>query len=150
VSWYYSAKYTHGPMGTVPEHRRKLRQIDEEGITYCINHLQWKFSFIRTWWHNRGDPHVYIVRFEELTNKPVSEWRKTFNHCEIQIGQDTLERVLNRHTKEKMRKRDLSRRKGARSHYRKDKKGWQDLFEKHHVELFSRVNGDLVEEFGYE
>jgi hypothetical protein len=151
VSWYYSMKYTHELMGTVPKHRKRLLQLNvSDGITYCIHELQLKLSFMRTWWNNQEDPRVYITRFEELTQEPISEWRKIFDHCEIEVGKSTLEAVLSRYTKEKMRERDSEGRENDRSHYRKEKKEWRDLFEEYHIELFSKVNGDLVERLGYE
>lgn len=150
VSWYYSMKYTHELMGTVSEHRRNLRQLNEaEGVTYCIEHLQWKFSFVRTWWYNQTDPDVHLVKFEELISNPLAEWVKIFEHCEIEINIGTLQEVLSRYTKDKMRKRDLKRQAGRLSHYRKGKKGWKDLFTETHVERFKCINGDLVKELGY-
>lgn len=151
VSWYYSMKYTHGEMGAVSNHRKILRGLSEKrGLEYCINHLQWKFSFIRTWWYNRNDPDIYLVRFEDLTNDPISEWGKIFNHCEIEIEKNTLEKVLSKYTKEKMRERDLKNRDGDISHYRKEKKGWRDLFNKNLIEIFQKNNGNLIELLGYE
>ena len=150
VSWYYSAKYTHGLMGTVPRHRKKLHQLDEsDGFAYCIRELQLKFSFMRTWWNQRDDPHLLFVRFEDLTSHPHAEYTKIFEHCGIEVGDQLLQSVLQRYTKEEMRKRDMEKRKGGKSHYRKGKKGWRDLFEERHMELFSKMNGDLIEQLGY-
>ena len=151
VSWYYSMKYTHRLVGSVSKHRKKLQQMNKsDGIIYCIKELQLKFAYMRSWWYNRKDPHVYITKFEDLTSDPVSEWGKIFDHCETGIDDDTLKVVLNRYTKEKMRKRDLESREDDRSHYRREKKDWRDLFEECHIELFSKANGDLVERLGYE
>lgn len=151
VSWYHSMKYTHRPMGNVPEHRRRLRQLDEpQGIAYCIRELHLKFSFMRTWWAHRGEAHLLIVRFEDLIADPFSEYRKVFEHCDLDVDDRTLRSVLQRYTKEKMRRRDVARRGGERSHYRKEKKGWRNVFEPRHVELFASVNGDLCKQLGYE
>jgi hypothetical protein len=151
VSWYYSMKHTHTEMGNVKEHRKKINSLDEnDGVEYCIRHLQLKFSFVREWWNNREDPRVYIARFEDMTEDPVAEWMDIFDHCGVSIGKDDLENVLSRYTKEKMRERDLERREGGRSHYRKDKKGWRDIFREYHADVFCSVNGNIVELLGYD
>ena len=150
ISWYYSIKYTHSPTGSVPRHRSELKRLDEpKGIEYSIHHLQLKFSFMRTWWENSGDENVLIVRFEELTQDPVKEFKKIFDHCGINISSRKLSTVLNKYTKEKMRKRDLRNRQGERSHYRRNKKDWREMFEDRHIDLFQNVNGDLVDRLGY-
>jgi hypothetical protein len=150
VSWYYSMKYTHTKMGNVRRHREHLKDLNEkDGIEYCIKHLQVKFSFVREWWNNKEDPSIYMVRFEDLTKNPVSEWMDIFEHCDIEIDKRILKKVLSKYTKEKMRKRDLEQRPGGRSHYRKEKKGWRDLFDNHHIDTFYRVNGDIVNLLGY-
>lgn len=151
VSWYYSMKYTHRATGNVMKHRNALQEVSEsEGLFYAIKHLHIKVAFMRTWWHNRSDPDVHVVRFENLTEEPLEEWRKIFDHCMIDIGDSTLKRVLSRYTKNKMRERDLKRRNGSRSHYRTDKKGWQILLEDQHLELFKRANGNILKELEYE
>lgn len=152
VSWYYSMRYTHSLMGTVRYHRRKLKQLGEsEGIEYCIKHLQWKFSFVRSWWQGCEDSRVLTVRFENLTRNPIQEWKKIFEHCGIKIDKSKLKAVLDRYTKEKMRKKDMKKRKEkSRSHYRKDKKSWDELFKSRHIEIFRKINGDIVDRLGYE
>lgn len=151
VSWYYSMKHTHRAMGNVLKHRNTLQEMSEsEGLLYAIKHLHLKVAFMQTWWHNRSDPDVRVVRFENLTKEPFEEWKKIFDHCMIDIDDSTLKRVLARYTKEKMRERDLKRRNGSRSHYRTDKKEWQSLFEKEHRQLFKKANGNILNELGYE
>jgi hypothetical protein len=136
-------KYTHIEMGKVSKHRKKLKSMSQkDGVKYCIKHLQWKFSFIRTWWENRSNPNVYIVKFEDLIENRVEGWGKIFKKLNINIKEDKIKEILDKYTKEKMRKRNIS-------HYRKDKKGWRDLFDKTHMRIFRQVNGNILSDLGY-
>jgi len=151
VSWYYSMKETHYPMGSVPAHRRLLSGMTEgEGIEYCIRHLQWKFSFLRQWLQHQDDPQVYFCRFEALTENPSDQWENIFEHCKIDMSSREVSHLVSRYSKEKMRKKDLKERQDNKSHYRKDKKSWKNIFNKKHKEIFKKVNGNILEVSGYE
>ena len=150
VSWYYSTKYTHPPIGDIPNYRKYLNKVGiESGIEFSIRHLHLKISGMHDWWHHRDDSKLLVVRFEDLASNPVEQFNRIFRHCGYEIDQDQLRSVLSRYTKEKMRKRDLERRNGGRSHYRKDKKDWRELFTDRHRSLFKSLNGRLVENLGY-
>jgi stalled ribosome alternative rescue factor ArfA len=111
--------------------------------------LQWKFSFVRTWWENKGDPHVHVIKFENLVNKPKEKWNKIFNKLNLNISEQKVKNVLSKYTKEKMRERDNRKGKGDMSHYRKNKKGWKELFTKEHIKMFENINGNIVKDLGY-
>lgn len=150
VSWYFSMRDTHVLLGKVPKFRRELRACSKsDGLAYCIRQLELKLSFVRTWWRNRDDPRVLVLRFEDITDDPVAGFSAIFRHCEISLQDVRLESVLERYTKEKMRKRDLEKRGGKKSHYREGGGGWEEHFEGRHHELFEKVNGNLIEELGY-
>lgn len=150
VSWYYSTKYTHPLIGDIPEYRTHLNEVSvEEGIAFSIRHLGDKLSQMRDWWRHRDDSELLVVRFEDLVSDPVKEFGAILRHCGYGVSREWLQEILSRYTKEKMRKRDLKRRNGERSHYRKDRKGWRDLFTDQHRELFRSANGHLVQDLGY-
>ena len=150
ISWYHSMKYTHGLMGSVPIHRKRLKKVNkEEGVKYCINHLQWKFSFVRSWINNSNQGEILIVRFEDITENPIDEWQKIFQHCKININKNETKKILQSYTKEKMRKKDLNKRSKSKSHYRRKKEEWEDVFTPEHINTFKNVNGNIVEELGY-
>lgn len=151
LSWYWAAKETHIPMGKIDGYRRDLRQLDlEDGIAYSIRALAGKFTDIRTWMYHRDDPHVRIVRFEELTSNPEGELAEVLSHCRLRIPQELLLQVMQDYTKEKMRSRDLQRRPdGVDSHYRARSSDHRDTFTPRHYELFEQVTGDLLDLTGY-
>lgn len=151
VSWYYSMLKTHTLIGKVGKYRRELEKLDfDQGIHYCIDALSIKFMAVRTWHDNRHDPNVLFLKFEELTQDPVQEFLKIFNHCDIKIDKQVLEDVLQDYSKNKMREKDLANRgAGAESHYRKKASSYKDSFNQGHYEHFYNVTGNLVTYLGY-
>lgn len=157
VSWYFSIRDTHRLAGKVAQYRKRLRSLgQEEGIAFCIRTLAYKFAFMRTWAYNADDPNVMLVKFEDLVAEPVRYWGKIFDHCGIDIPSTVLRDVLSDYDKEGMRRREQNRsflRKRStsnRSHYRKDERDWENLFTRRHKEMFSAINGNLLQVLGYE
>jgi len=157
VSWYFSIRDTHRLAGKVAQYRERLRSLNqEEGISFCIRTLAYKFAFMRTWAYNADDPNVITVKLENLVDEPVRYWGKIFNHCGIEIPPSELRNVLEDYDKEGMRKREQERsflRKRStsnRSHYRKGGRNWENLFTDKHRAMFSEINGNLLGVLGYE
>jgi len=157
VSWYFSIRDTHRLAGKVGQYRERLRSLDrEEGISFCIRTLAYKFAFMRTWAYNADDPNVLMVKFENLVREPVQHWGKIFDHCGIEIPSTELRSVLGDYDKEGMRKREQKRsflRKRSasnRSHYRKGGRNWEDLFTEKHRAMFAEINGNLLSVLGYD
>lgn len=157
VSWYYSALNSHRLAGKVPRFREELgKRSLEKGINYAIRLLSYKFAFMRSWAYNAGDPNVLILKFEELTSEPLVRFRILFEHCGIDFGEEELEELLGDYTKEAMREREqersflAKRAAGDASHYREEPAGWREVFTGRNYELFREINGNLLEELGYE
>jgi hypothetical protein len=151
VSWYYSMFKTHAPMGKVEKHRNYLQKVDiDEGLTYCIKKLSLKFAFMRTWFFN-NDTNVYICRFEDLVANPIKEFDSILSHCNVDVPQNILEEVLHDYSKNKMREKDLEKRKDkSLSHYRDKPYSYTEIFKEKHYDLFYQLNGNLLELVGYE
>ncbi len=152
VSWYYSMRDSHRPMGKVVDHRRRLRNMDrDEGLAYCIRAFQLKFAFMRSWAYAADDPKTLFVKLEDLSADPVGGFSEIMDHCGIELSTSKLEEVLADYTKDKMRQRDLrTRSDDERSHYRQTPSDWREVFTAEHRELFRDVTGDLVELLGYD
>lgn len=151
VSWYWAALETHTMMGKIGKYRADLSKLDfNDGLSYSIRALAGKFTDMRTWMYNTSDPHVLMVRFEELTRDPLRCFGEIFAHCQVPMPSATLESVLEDYTKAKMRERDLQRRPEAPdSHYRARTSDHREVFTPEHYELFHGVTGDLVSLLGY-
>ena len=152
VSWYYSMLKTHILMGKVGKYRNVLQSTNyDDGIIYCIKTLALKFAGMRTWMYNQDDSKVLIIKFEELTENPVAGFKKIFHHCETDIPDTVLKRVLDDYTKSKLRENDLKKREDqTESHYRREKSTHKTGFTDKHLELFYAINGDLLNVLGYE
>lgn len=151
VSWYHSMLKTHRLMGKVKKYRDELEQLSfDDGISYSIKALSFKFSAMRTWFISK-DPNVLILKFEYLTEKPLEGFKKIFEHCEIEIPDNELEIILDDYTKEKMRMNDIKKRTEKKdSHYRKKRSSYKDSFTETHLELFNEINGDLLKVLNYD
>lgn len=158
TSWYHSMRYTHRLAGKVAKHRAILQSMSQDdGITYCIETLSYRFSFIRTWAiEGPKDPAVLLVRFEHLVAHPKEEFRRIMAHCRIPIPDAELDLLLDDYTKDKMRVLDEDARSFIRrrtlsdeSHYRSKASTWQEAFTEDHMALFLRINGDLLQCLGY-
>jgi hypothetical protein len=150
VSWYYSTKYTHNISGRVAERRRYLNSVTRsKGLEYAIKRWQLKLSKVREWWINKNDNDIKLVKFEDITNDPEEVFFNIFTEWGYEISKNTVSQILSDYTKEKMRERDISGRRGERSKYRENKVGWEEMFEVKHRDLFKRLNGNLVEDLGY-
>lgn len=157
VSWYYSTLETHRLAGKVGKYRKILQNLDlDRGIKFCIQTLQYKFSFMRSWIYNRSDPNVLIVKFENLVQSPFETYKKIFSHCGVAIPDNVLEDVLKDHTKDTMRELEKSsffifkRSLSGKSHYRTRSNNWREVMSEQNLKYFYTVNGNLLEELGYE
>lgn len=152
VSWYYSMLKTHRPISfQVLKHRKKLEQMNlEDGISYCIKNYQLKLAFMRSWIYGANDPNILFIRFEDLASRPFDQFKRIFQHCEINIPDQVISMVLKDYSKDKLRKRDIESRAGTDSNYSVENSNWKKVFTKEHIKLFSQVTGDLVELLGYE
>jgi hypothetical protein len=129
---------THGLMGKVPKHRENLKSLSfNNGIEYSIKALYLKFSFMRSWIYNKKDPNVLIIRFEDLTKKPLKEYEKIFNYCGFNIPEDLLQNVLDDYSKERMRKNCII-------NYN------LSTFTDNHLDIFYNQTVNLVDLLGYD
>ncbi len=155
VSWYYSMLKSHILMGKVGTYRAALSQLDyNDGISYCIDALQLRFAQQRSWMiYGKTDPHVLIVKYEDLIADPFKQFKHLFEHCHIPVPDETLEEVIQKYSFTNMKKKDLEKRsaESAESHYRKGKaEEWREALTEEHLKKFYGITGNLIEVLGYE
>lgn len=66
------------------------------------------------------------------------------------INKSVLEDIIEYHEIEKVRKRDLRKRKGGKGHYRKEKRGWEYHFTDKVREKFNKEYKGIVTKLNYE
>jgi hypothetical protein len=153
VSWYFSQRYSHGLMGDIGEVRGVLGDLPKsEGLSYAIRHLDdfGLFAAQRSWLMAEGDQDVLVVRFEDLIGKnSLAAYRRVFDHCRLEVDDETLEVVLERYSFQRLSGRDQGK-EDVYTHFRKGVAGdWQNHFDDQVLATLREVTGDLVEALGH-
>lgn len=151
VSDYYSTLKTHPDNVAVLKLRKRLEGMSkEEGLMYMMKYND-KFATMRSWVElGADDPNILFMKFEELTQSPVENFKKMLSHCDIKMSDGTLESILNDYSKSKMRERDLERRSDkSESHYRFKASSHSGEFTEAHYLLFREITGNLLDVLGY-
>jgi hypothetical protein len=149
VSWYFSQRFSHGLMGDIGEVRGVLGDLPQsEGLSYAIRHLDefGLFAAQRSWLDAADDPDAIVVRFEELIGEDsFGAYRRIFDHCRLQVDDETLAEVLERYSFERLSGRSRGS-EDVYTHFRKGVAGdWENHFDDEVMATFREVTGDLVE-----
>lgn len=149
VSWYFSQRFSHGLMGDIGNVRGVLGDLPQpEGLSYAIRHLDefGLFAAQRSWLDAADDPDVIVVRFEDLIGDDSFEaYRRIFDHCRLQVDDETLAAVLKRYSFERLSGRSRGS-EDVYTHFRKGVAGdWLNHFDDEVMATFREVTGDLVE-----
>ncbi|MCP3976178.1 MAG: sulfotransferase domain-containing protein [bacterium] len=156
VSWYFSARYSHRPMGRVLETREVLGDLPQpEGLKYAIDWLAdfGLFDAVGSWFEPGAlTDKERIFRYEDL-NGPngVETFGEIFKHCDIRLPEKVLVNLVADHSFENL---SGGRRKGEedkQDHLRKGVVGdWKNHFTPEVEDHFTKVTGDLILNSGYE
>lgn len=154
ISWYFSVRYSHTPMGRIPEHREVLNSISiSDGILYSIEYLHdfGLFAALQSWIDApRRDPNVLLLRFEDMTAPDNLVFKELFSHCDIRMPEKVLYQLLQDYSFERL----SGRKRGEEdrfAHYRKGVPGdWRNYFDDTIIARFKDVTSDLVTRLGYE
>jgi hypothetical protein len=161
VSWYFHARNAHakprnatdweGPMDDMREMLGRLSQQD--GMRYMIDQVAGfgTFEAQRSWLDAAKDPHVKLLRYEDLAADNRVFLKDLLDYLEVPIPEPALDR-LDAHTSFQHlaggRKQGEERKS---EHYRKGVAGdWRNHFDDGVQRHFREVTGDLVEVLGYE
>jgi len=132
VSWYFSMRESHPPMGSVPQVRKKLKSIGKKkGIEISIDHLydMGVYSSIKER-DNKSEENenVKVFEFRELTEKTKNKFNEPLNFSSFDIPKKTVEEVI----EEMGFENQTGREKGGvdtESHFRKGETGdWKNRF----------------------
>lgn len=158
ISWYFSVKYSHPPMGKISQHREFLNQTSlTEGLIYCITYLKdyGLFAALQSWVsESAGDVLVKLFRFEELINseQQFSLLTQLFSHCQFQLSRPEILYLMEKYSFTEMQHNSQKQASENQvvSHYRKGVPGdWQNYFNKDVNTAFVTHLGNIVEALGY-
>lgn len=154
VSWYYSAKISHGLVDPIPRMRKRLRELDfQAGMRFIIDELMdWDlFGCQRSWVEKaHEDPAVRIFRYEGLAADEHAFLRGLFDYLGIPMDEQTFEQLYQRYAFERITKGRKKGQEDQTSHYRSGSSGdWRNKFNAEIYGYFRDKTGDLVECLGY-
>ena len=154
VSWYYSVKYSHVPMGQIAEFRDKLNQMDIcEGMKFAIEYLDGFgiFEALGSWFQSETDSNVLLVKYEDLIGHNSKDtFSKIFSHCHIDLTDKKLDKLIKKYSFKSMSKRDPGQ-EDKESHLRKGISGdWKNSFSEDLKSFFKQKTGNLIKTTGYE
>lgn len=154
VSWYYSVKHSHAPMGQIAEFRKKFEQSDlYEGMKFSVEYLDefGIFEAILSWHQSEADPNVLLVKYEDLISDNSKEtFAKIFVHCQIKLKDKKLEAFIDKYSFKSMSKREPGQ-EDKESHLRKGISGdWENSFSEDLKNCFKQKTGNLLVMTGYE
>lgn len=155
VSWYFSARFSHVPMGPdIPEARKVLADAPiGEGLKYVIDYFEdfGLFAAQRSWLSGDLSPYDRVFKYEDL-NGPngLEHFRELFAHCDIRLPDRVLADLVSDHSFEKLSGGRAKGQENKKDHLRKGVAGdWKNHFDEDSLAHFHAVAGDLVEVLGY-
>lgn len=154
VSWYFSARYSHGPVATMLVLRKDLENTTlSEGLRHSINslHLLGLFDAQRSWMEvPTGQREFEVFRYEDFARDNQAFMRQLFDYLRIDMPEHELHALCDRHRFKLMSGGRDPGIENVRDHYRKGTPGdWKNYFDQRTNAHFREVAGDLLEVLGY-
>lgn len=134
ISWYFSAKISHGKMGDIENLRKVLNEKNtKEGLIYLIDYVSefGLFTALNSWMTlGIKDRNVMILKYEDLISvNSIDHFSRLFDFLGINLPQDILKSLLNRYSFNNLAGRK-SGIEDIKSHYRKGVSGdWVNYFD---------------------
>lgn len=155
VSWYFSTRYSHPPIGGIPQQRIELENMDlQKGLMYGIDYLMeyGLFDGQRSWMQiDKENDNVMIFRYEDLSQDNLKFLINLFNFLKVDIPEKDL---LTLHKHYRFEALSNGRKHGVedqKSHYRKGIAGdWKLYFHESTKEYFNNITKDLLSVLGYQ
>lgn len=153
ISWYFSARYSHIPIGDIPAIRNDLSRLDlTDALLYSIDYLEQLglFTAMRSWKDaERKDPKIMLLHYEDLVNSSMEVFSTLFKFLDVPIPDDSLSSLLEAYSFKRLSGRDRGV-ENSKSHIRKGSSGsWRKYFSKQIETRFYQTTGDLTEYLGY-
>jgi hypothetical protein len=154
VSWYFSTKNSHAPMGEILQRRKELDSLSlSEGLKYTIDILnKGTFESQKSWLQGAEDKqNMKIFRYEDLADDHRSFLSHLFNYLDIALPEKEFSALCERHKYESYSKGRSHGSEDINAHYRKGIAGdWKNYFDNSTIAYFKEVTKDLLEVLGYQ
>jgi len=150
VSAYFSIRYSHPPIGAIPQWRALLNQMDqEEGLIWVLREwLPWMAQIQLSWWM-AGER---LIRYEDLLRDDVAIFQQiVIEEAGWPITPERLEEIVVAHRFEKLTGGRRRGEENVKEHIRKGVVGdWRNYFTPRIKELFKAYYGGVLVALGYE
>lgn len=150
VSGYFSAVQTHREMPGYEHLRDELRALPlDEGLLRSIEIMRPRLAEMASW-VGVQDESVLALRLEEVGADHAGHVRRIVDHCGFRMGPGELEALVSETSRDSLQAKDLaSREPGSESHYRRDRRGFRELFDERHREALEQAAPGLATALGY-
>ena len=148
VSWYFSLKLSHGSNQFVDEFRARLQALPEpEGIMFLVQNRLTGMAHIQQSWLESD---ALIVRYEDLIADEQGQYRRIFEHCELDVPDARRREIVDKHSFERMAGRKRGE-EDVTKHHRKGVAGdWRNHFTPEIKNVFKERLGEALVTAGYE
>ena len=149
ISWYFSMKVSHrlNVKGVTPIREQLVEREIEDGLKFLIKEKLVAIARIQRTWIESNIP---IFRYEDLLTDELATFKKIFAHCEIDLPDDEIEALVQKHSFERKSGRKPGE-EDIKSHYRKAIVGdWKNHFTDSITHLFKEKFGLVLINTGYE
>ena len=154
VSWYYAARYSHKPMGSIPEMRSDLQSLSqEEGLHYMIDAIAERgyFDALRSWTTVEPSDSFRFFRYEDIALDLRGFLGDLFDFLKIPAKPAELDDLAERKSFQQASGGRAQGEEDVHAHLRKGTPGdWRTALDQGALDHLRRVSGDLVEVLGYE
>lgn len=108
-------------------------------------------SWVRSWRENR-DPKVSLeLRYEQMLTDPIAAMTRVAQHFELDSSPDQIQRIVETHSFQRLAGGRSRGQENKASFFRKGMAGdWKNHFTSELKELYKKLIGDFLIEFGYE
>ena len=153
VSWYFSARYSHGPISVIPQMRKDLEQLNlKDGLKYIIDKLYEFGSFAaqKSWMEANNSKNLTIFKYEDFANDNYDFLKRLFQFLDIDMPKDEFDTLYNKYAFKNLAKGRKHGEEDQFSHYRKGIAGdWRNYFDQEIMTHFRSVTNDTIEVLGY-
>jgi len=135
-----------------PEYPVYARLSVQEGLrTFADRTLLAYADWVRSW-HSNRDPEMSLeLRYEQLNSDAAEVLAQVAEHFELDSSRETLQRIVEMHDFQRLSGGRNRGQEGKNSFFRKGVVGdWKNHFTPELGEMYTRLIGDFLIEFGYE
>lgn len=150
VSGYFSIRFSHPPIGTIPQWRNQLSKMSlEEGLLFLMEEWLPASAAIQQSWLDAGES---LIRYEDLLIRDIEILKRIIlEEAKMPVEESFLERVILRNRFENVTGGRRPGQERVDAHERKGIAGdWKNYFTPLVKEIFKKKFGHLLIATGYE